>query len=64
MMENEECIEYEAKIQSILDYADGRENFNLEFVMSVRDQLLLKEFLTDKQKLGINNIINKFGIEC
>ena len=62
-MTDEQCIEYEAKIQAIFDFGDGNENFSTAFVESVNEQFLKNEFLTERQMDAIDNIITKWRIE-
>lgn len=62
-MEQEELVEYEQKINAILDFGDGKENFSTSFVESIQEQLFTKQYLSDKQKHAINNIIERWGIE-
>lgn len=50
------------KIDAILEWAQSNDTFDITFVESLYDRLENGYELTDKQKLAVLNIIEKFEI--
>lgn len=60
--ERDDLEEYREKCEAIIDWAEDRDDFDTDFVVSVMDQIDERDFITEAQKQGIDNIINRFGI--
>lgn len=59
-----EVTEYQDKIDSIMSWAEERDDFDTSFVERMSG--ILREsgrLLTEAQKAAIDNIIERFGIE-
>lgn len=56
-------MDAEEKVEAILDWAQGNDWFDIEFVESLQARLEEGEELTEAQERALDNIMDKFGIE-
>ena len=60
-MSPDEALE---KVEAILEWASERPDFDTDFIDSLYERLEKGFSLTDGQETALENIIEKWGIEC